>query len=382
MSDTVGEQISKENEDKKEGTRRIVAFLDLIGFKNLLNQDKNQANELLKKYNEILSKEYKNSAGRPPYKAGERSTANGVPMSQEAVELINSNTISTFKAFIPFSDSLIILADEKDALLFVKQLSKFISHVYKQVMHELRKSNSQILPLFYRGGLAIGDAKVLYGAAFDIWNKNIATNGGTFCNAYVGGPAYVEAYGLEEEGIGPSLICSQELATLLSQKLGEEAVVITDVEIKDASKAKEVKQILWPFYACEAVGNLSNQNKEAPCVVENSKSDIEYNIETTCTQLLEPAKGAFNDSIDQVDSIILQIKHEKMFSDDGLYAQASSMIMMNFKRMISSIEKNMKQVKYQYEFIKLVEDGIKIYRENRMKHIIKNSRIVGKANDD
>lgn len=60
-----------------------------------------------------------------------------------------------------------------------------------------------------------------------------------------------------------------------------------------------------------------------------------------------------------------------MFSDDGLYAQASSII-----------EKNMKQVKYQYEFIKLVEDGIKIYRENRMKHIIKNSRIVGKANDD
>ena len=127
---------------------------------------------------------------------------------------------------------------------------------------------------------------------------------------------------------------------------------------------------------------MSNQNKEAPCVVENSKSDIEYNIKTTCTQLLEPAKSAFNDSIDQVDSIILQIKHEKMFSDDGLYAQASSMIMMNFKRMISSIEKNMKQVKYQYEFIKLVEDGIKIYRENRMKHIIKNSRIVGKANDD
>ncbi len=369
MSDTVGEQISKENEDKKEGTRRIVAFLDLMGFKNLLNKDKNQANELLKKYNEILSKEYKNSTGS--YKAGERSTANGVPMSQEAVELINSNTISTFKAFIPFSDSLIILADEKDASLFVKQLSKFISHVYKQVMHELRKSNSQILPLFYRGGLAIGDAKVLYGVAFDIWNKNIATNGGTFCNAYVGGPAYVEAYGLEEEGIGPSLICSQELATLLSQKLGEEAVVITDVEIKDASKAKEVKQILWPFYACEAVGNLSNQNKEAPCVVENSKSDIEYNIKTTCTQLLEPAKSAFNDSIDQVDSIILQIKHEKMFSDDGLYAQASSII-----------EKNMKQVKYQYEFIKLVEDGIKIYRENRMKHIIKNSRIVGKANDD
>lgn len=380
MSDTVGEQISKENENNKEETRRIVAFLDLMGFKHLLNQDKNQANGLLKKYNEILSKEYKNSIETPPYKAGERSTANGVPMSQEAVELINSNTISTFKAFIPFSDSLIILADEKDASLFVKQLSKFISRVYKQVMHELCESNSQILPLFYRGGLAIGDAKVLYGTAFDNWNKNIATNGGTFCNAYVGGPAYVEAYGLEEEGIGPSLICSQELATLLSQELGEEAVVITDVKIKDASKAKGVKQILWPFYACEAVGNSSNQNKEAPCVVENSESGIEYNIITTCTQLLEPVKRAFNDSIDQAAATILQIKYDKIFSDAGLYDQAFSM--MNFREMTLSIEEKIKQVKYRYEFIKLAENGIKIYRENRMKHIIKNSRIVGKANDD
>ncbi|MDP8229457.1 MAG: hypothetical protein P9M15_08400, partial [Candidatus Electryoneaceae bacterium] len=97
-----------------------VAFLDLLGFKAFVKEDLNGAVELLRNMAEIMNSAIQDDKLYPP-----ESSYDTEDLSQLALR----NGVSSFKLFLPFSDSLIVLGNDPN--LFVHQIARFVHKCFR-----------------------------------------------------------------------------------------------------------------------------------------------------------------------------------------------------------------------------------------------------------
>ena len=94
----------------------IVAFLDLLGFSQLVKHDIETADDVLLEFNQIIKTKYIDNLTNPVDSYPEIMT-----------DFAKSTSITTFQHMISVSDSLVIGASEKNADDFIKQLSKLVA---------------------------------------------------------------------------------------------------------------------------------------------------------------------------------------------------------------------------------------------------------------
>lgn len=226
----------------------IVAFLDLLGFSWLVENKPHIASDNLFEFNESIYIKYTDNKTHP---------VNDYEESMR--DFVQSTCIDSFKYLISISDSLVIGAEEKDADKFVIQLSKYVAAMAQRSMKPFQKSFTDLdkvysiswskvdacgdviqrnaFPILFRGGISAGKDVCfqLQSHIFDGKMYNGSVN--------VMGQPYINAYRLEcSKGKGPRLFCDDSLVKLVSDKIRS---VIVDTENKD------VKEIIWTYYACE-----------------------------------------------------------------------------------------------------------------------------------
>lgn len=202
---------------------KIVAYLDILGFKERINTNIQSGINLLKNYQLILK------------------------------ELKDEHYIDGFDFFLPFSDSIFIQAS--DASIFIKQLSKFLIHCFEcdannyrypennnkpheATMHEHELKNGNVIvndvkvdlwPLLFRGGIGYGESYIVEMDAIickpEAKVKNII------------GKAIIDAYNLESKGKGPRLFCDINFYNQLDDKTK-----------RYCKKENDIFEILWPIF--------------------------------------------------------------------------------------------------------------------------------------
>lgn len=235
----------------------IVAFLDLLGFSQLVKHDIETADDVLLEFNQIIKTKYIDNLTNPVDSYPESMT-----------DFAKSTSITTFQHMISVSDSLVIGASEKNADDFIKQLSKLVAafairslepfrahfdDVYN-VKNEKHAKGRNIqggliyynaFPILFRGGICAGN-NVSFMTQFHIFNGKMTTSA-----TNVVGQTYINAYRLEGTDKGPRLFCDESLSNLVSGSVKSKIV---------QTSRKGVSEILWTYYACEAESCSSEKN--------------------------------------------------------------------------------------------------------------------------
>ena len=226
----------------------IVAFLDLLGFSQLVEKNIQTADDCLYTFNRILKTKYLDAN-----------------KCKETDDFFVNSSITSFKDLISISDSLIISANERDVSTFVKQLSTFVSTVaistlkpFKQEFSDIKKvKNTDIVdvdfggnyldhnafPVLFRGGISCGN-EVAFFPQFYIFNYEILNQ-----SINVVGENYVEAYKLERSGKGPRLFCNRKIVDLCTDD--------TKFVFRSTSDANTY-EIVWTYYSCETLEMMVN----------------------------------------------------------------------------------------------------------------------------
>ncbi|HBD93583.1 MAG TPA: hypothetical protein DC057_05380 [Spirochaetia bacterium] len=103
-----------------------VAFLDILGFSNYVNEDLNGALKLLKSYNNQINFLFNEDL---------------ISYDDTIKEIAERSHISSFDYFIPFSDSIFIVSSSPD--LMVSQISNFLISCFKYTSSEYAYSSSK-----------------------------------------------------------------------------------------------------------------------------------------------------------------------------------------------------------------------------------------------
>lgn len=221
-----------------------VAYLDILGFRSIVQEDRGGAAQVLSDYNDALSQAIADTCIHPIESYRE-----------ELRELAEGNAVTSFLHFLPMSDSIFVISANPS--LLVVQLAVFLrnsfglrssafantndghSDIRDQSIAELsipssqpRTSCERWYPLLFRGGLAIGRVSVPQIQCIIDGAPSTARN--------VFGEAVVEAVALEDQaGDGPTLRCSEAFRSALQ---GNSQEYVTDRQ--DGTGAPE---ILWPM---------------------------------------------------------------------------------------------------------------------------------------
>jgi hypothetical protein len=192
-----------------------VAFLDLLGFRNQVNEDKDGAIKRLNKYTDVL--------GFKAYWDSERAC------ETELQETANTISINSFKQFIPFSDSIFIVSD--DINLFIKQLSSFLCDCFDDTTLADLNNKGSLYPIIFRGGIAYDNVSCV---------DTLSVNEGAYEHRKnLAGKAVVNAVGLEQKNIkGPRIIFKKDVYKSLSRAVKKKYVR----QMQD----KEYYELLWP----------------------------------------------------------------------------------------------------------------------------------------
>jgi len=221
---------------------RIVAFLDLLGFKEFMSQDKEGAIRLLWNYETILA-----------VKKIEDNIYPVASYKKELQKLAEKRSASSFEYFLPFSDSIIITSLETTPDLFLKQIGSFILETflftgreYKnkeyptivETTHIIDKGGGkfdkkivkeQWFPTLFRGGVAFGDVEIL---------EKCAVISGKAKKSYcVAGSAVIEAVTLEKKDRAPGLVFGESFY----QKIDSD-----DIKNRYVCKENGYYKLLWP----------------------------------------------------------------------------------------------------------------------------------------
>jgi len=216
----------------------IVAFLDVLGFRNYTNEDLDGACRLLGHQEFILRLKLQDKKLYPPSSYPDPSLA----------ALAESHLVDSFKHFLPFSDSIFIVSETPDK--FARQLShfliecfSFVAHAYDNADNPNAPENVKVMqfpgfatreekwyPPLYRGGLSIGD--VVVGGVTGI------ENGGEMRMPNLAGPAAVKAVLIEKQFRGPRLFC----------EAGFENNFSPDVRHFFRPVTVAVSELLWPAF--------------------------------------------------------------------------------------------------------------------------------------
>lgn len=215
----------------------VVAFLDLLGFSELLRKNQDAAVTNLVYFNQALNAKFndyekmKNMSTEKPLK-----------------EYIDNSSIKSFKDVISVSDSLIITSNNSDE--FVKNISHLLSQLYIESNESYRtpyneenvdskKSNSndeymKNVPLLFRGGVSIGTDVVIPNAVcIRDFTKNIGIT--------ISGRTYLDAVKLEKSGKGPHLFCNKDFVQSLNDK--------SCIRLYNANLG--IYEIVWSYLGCE-----------------------------------------------------------------------------------------------------------------------------------
>lgn len=217
----------------------VVAFLDLLGFSELLRISTEIARDNMTAFNEVMR-------CRTIDNIGENLDSND--------SFATKSASSSISYMISFSDSLILGSWELDS--FVKQLSNFVATIYIEYTRPFQKEfddlynvesdrnasgkggvvrNHKAVPVLFRGGLSLGTDVRFFEESY-IWNGNVHVG----CN--VSGETYLNAVNLEKQGKGPRLFCDKSIVGELKDKS----------MIRLVDKEKELYEIVWTVEACEA----------------------------------------------------------------------------------------------------------------------------------
>lgn len=237
----------------------VIAFLDLLGFSWLMENNIEAAYDNLNTFNRIIKTKVIDNKTHPIDEYDEKDGLR---------EFVRDAAVSSFCNMISISDSLILGSKNPD--LFVKQVSNFVSAAFIEYSEPFREPFTNILevennkigditseytfrphiafPIMFRGGIAFGK-DVLFHREGGIFEEKYSINGLNVC-----GLSYVKAVKLEKSGKGPRLFCNKEFVDSLTEK-GRSAIR----HIKD-----NLYEVVWTYYACEATG----------CCVTDKKNNV------------------------------------------------------------------------------------------------------------
>lgn len=192
---------------------KTVAFLDLLGFRQVALKDTTGAIELINDYQTIVNNKVTDATIHP----------NLLTTAEEICA-------DSFETLLPFSDSIFITSTDPDK--FVKQVAHLLSHSFiinsSQYSNpdkpsnplettipdiisptETRRIKVNKYPVLFRGGVSFGNVANM--TVNSIVGKNISslTN--------LTGTALVEAVNLEKSGKGPRLFCDKSFVDQLNQ---------------------------------------------------------------------------------------------------------------------------------------------------------------------
>lgn len=186
-----------------KNSKGICCYIDILGFKEFIKENQAGARSLLENYQHQLEDE-------------------------------NLTSYSSFKYFIPFSDSIFIYTEKENASNFVMQLSKFIEQSYRITSDAYSRPENpehpedvtlkgyalendiptkksfkaKWYPLLFRGGIGYDEIEVSQ-------LRGILKNEAKFVGS-IFGKSVVEAVKYEQSGLkGPRVFCGKDFYNLL-----------------------------------------------------------------------------------------------------------------------------------------------------------------------
>jgi hypothetical protein len=216
---------------------KVCAYIDILGFKEIINKDINGAIQLINDYQEILKiKKIDESMFKEKYEKEEKD--------MNLKSLFDKSIIDSFEYFIPFSDSAFIVAN--NAAKFVFQISNYLlgsfmlgGYIYddrhsrdKDDLMQLNNSKRKWYPLLFRGGVSFGEC---------IPYKNYQITGFQLTQNYnLMGKAVAEAVQNESTDKGPRLFCSKQFYDVISANECKQILC-------PLKNHKDIYEILWPM---------------------------------------------------------------------------------------------------------------------------------------
>ena len=243
--------------EKTNVKNMVVAFLDLLGFSQLLDLSTEVALDNINSFNNVIKTRALDNITHSIEEYKEQ-----YPNDEHFLKFVKKSAVYSFEYMISFSDSLILGSHDLD--LFVDQLANFIATLYinysepfskkfknlfdidsnKIVSYEDGKlRNHKAFPILFRGGLS-------FGTDVNFFKEN-CIQGGKYCyDGYnVFGKTYLNAVRLEHKGKGPRLFCDKSIAdNLVNRSL-----------LRVVDKDENIYEIVWTIEACEATGCSSNK---------------------------------------------------------------------------------------------------------------------------
>ncbi len=226
-------------------SKKIVAYLDLLGFSNFTRQDKQSAIKMLDDYLGVLYRRLTEDNMHPP---------NSYP--PETKDLAKKTSIDTFNYTLPFSDSIFLISKDEEPSMFLTQLSNFICEAFligyrgwrggsdaiTEKITKISEENGQIrkqdqieyrFPVLFRGGVVYGDVEIPPNAPSIIDNKLCLTH-------IVIGEGVVAAVSLEKEKTRcPDIL----LDPCLINKIQNQSFIQIYIEAHE-----RYSRLLWPAF--------------------------------------------------------------------------------------------------------------------------------------
>ncbi len=277
----------------------VVAYLDLLGFSELLDKAPEVAADNLCKINRFIGQKWNDNRQHPEKEYQEKYSC-----ENDFLDFVKKTAITSFEHVIGFSDSLILGSHDVD--LFVCQLANFVAKLYldssepfKQHFDEVsnvdnNKIGSVLLenggqrrhkafPILFRGGLSFGPDVKFFG-------EGCIKKGKFCCGGYnVFGKTYLKAVELEHKNNkGPGLFCDKSVVENLKDKS----------LLRLVDEKEEIYEIVWTVKACE--------------LLDGSSACCEHLLHATCDEMLSVAINFVNYYSHDSSPLKVLLKYEEL----------------------------------------------------------------------
>jgi hypothetical protein len=214
-------------------TNTSVAYMDGIGFSNLVQNDENEANLFLKSIYDIIETSIKDTICCP---------LEQYPNSLR--DIASRNYVDEINYLQPFSDSIFFQSPNTD--LLVRQVAQFMCNCFKssytqtilnETPEEAEKRKNR-RPILFKCGIAYGDIDIIKAPV--IYGEKLFNN---YSNTLLGIPV-VKAVRLEENKniIGPRLVFKKDIFDKLCPAT---QIFCRELEVNGEP---DIYEYLWPVY--------------------------------------------------------------------------------------------------------------------------------------
>lgn len=321
----------------------IVAFLDLLGFSDLLQTDTEVALDNMNSFNDVIKTRFIDNKCHPLAEYKERC-----PNDTNFHNFVEKSSVTAFKQMISFSDSLVLGGTDCD--LFIMQLANFVATAYIEYSEPFREPFADIskvltnkvadvsadgsiryhkaFPLLFRGGISVGE-RVCFFDEYHIKNGELQLS-----SLNVMGLTYLNAVKLESFGKGPRLFCDKSVVDVVNEK--------TRRILKEVDKEKGIYEIVWTIEGCEATEHLSTHkwsnvmdrinDKMLPAAInlyqhyrENEDLEVQYRelLKLVCEGIVKYAADECNRAEDAIELIYQKLPdrllNDKSFLDNLIF---------------------------------------------------------------